>query len=122
MANNGFTITVPVGASALERFVLVKTIAGVVVTAANTDIPLGVVQDAAAANDASATIVISGPTLVQAGAAVSKGDIVSPTSAGECISHAGSQTRIGFAMEAAAAQGDLFWIYLFDDKAHTAVG
>lgn len=111
-----------IGASAVTRFELVKTAGALVVTAANTDIPVGVVQDGYAATAADAAVCVFGETFAVAGAAVTQYAPISPTSSGEVIDHAGSQTRIGIALDAAAAQGDIFRIFLDVDKSHTAVG
>lgn len=105
----GYDITLPVGASALDRYKLVKTPAGVVVSAASTDDCIGVIQDGAAANATEATVRIFGVTRVLAhDGSITKGQPLVAAAAGRVDGWASTSTNpiIGIALEASAAQDD----------------
>lgn len=120
--NIGFDITLPVGAGALTAYQLVKTPAGVVQSAANTDDCIGVIQNGAAANDATCTVRIFGVTRVQVTAAVAVGASLMPGAAGQVTTHDGTSTKpiIGIALEAATAANDE--ILAFIGCAHMLAG
>lgn len=114
-ANFGYDITLPVGASALDRYKLVKTPGGVVVSAAVTDDCIGVIQDGASANATEATVRIFGVTRALAhDGSITKGQLLSANAAGRVDGHDGTTANpvIGFALEASSAQDDEILIFL----------
>lgn len=101
-------ITLPVGASALTQYELVKTVGGVVVSAAATDDCLGVVQNGADANADGVTVRIFGVSRIVAHGAITKGAGLVPAAAGRIDEHDGTTANpiVGIALEAATAQDD----------------
>jgi hypothetical protein len=99
-------ISFPVGGTALTQFRLVKTPAGIVVGAADTDVVLGVVQDGAAASAPAAAVCIFGETKAIASGEILKGARVCPDSSGRVKTAAAGDLVCGIAMSAAAADGD----------------
>ena len=83
-------------------------VAAATATAAATDTAYGITTSGADSG-APVPVCVHGLVRVQAGAAVTQGDALMPTSAGQAVTHDGADgsVRIGYAVEAATAQGDL---------------
>jgi len=103
--------TFTVGATALVQFQAVKTPAALVVTAADTDVALGIVQSGFAIG-ASARVRTSGPSFAIADAAIAKGVKVCATAAGRVKTAVTGDLVFGYTREAAGAQGDLIEIVI----------
>lgn len=108
--SNQIKDTFPVGASALVQFACVKTASGLVVTAADTDVAVGFVQESCAANQARANVVTSGPTQAIASGVIAKDAFVCPDAAGKIKAAASGDRPCGYARTAAAADGDIIYI------------
>lgn len=111
----GYDITLPVGASALDQFKLVKTPGAVVVSAATTDDCVGIIQDGADASATAAKVRVFGITKALAhDGSITKGQLLSANAAGRVDGHSGTSTEpiIGIALEASAAQDDEILIFL----------
>lgn len=82
---------------------------------AATDKAYGVSQQSADAAGDSVDVMITGITKVVAGAAISLGDYVGPSSAGKAVTKSvpGQRAR-GIALQAASADGDIISILLVD--------
>jgi hypothetical protein len=93
------------GATALTQFALVKTPAGLVVSAADTDVVLGVVQDGAAIG-ARAAVTIFGQTKAIASGPIVVGARICPDAAGKVKTAAAADLVCGIALSAAGADGD----------------
>lgn len=103
--------TFPVGASALTQFQCVKTAAGLVVSAADTDVVLGIIQDGADANAILADVVTFGATKAIASGLIAKGARVCPDAAGKIKAAASGDLVCGVAVTAAALDGDIIDIF-----------
>lgn len=105
--NFGYDVTMTVGAAAVVATDLVKTPAAIVVTAAVTDDPCGVVMEGAAIG-ALARVRIFGICRVRAASAIAFGEPLQAAAAGEVDNHDGTTTQpiIGTALEAATAAND----------------
>jgi hypothetical protein len=99
-------IAFPVGATALTQFRCVKTPAGLVVSAADTDVVLGIVQDGAAASASAAAVCVFGQTKAIASGEILKGARVCPDSSGRVKTAASGDLVCGIALSAAAVDGD----------------
>lgn len=73
----------------------------------------GVLQSPAAANDA-AEVMVSGVSKVEAGAAITEGDDVTPDASGRAITAAAASgnTIVGTALESAGAAGEVIAVLL----------
>ena len=92
--------------------ILKATATGCDVATANTDILLGVAMTNAAAGE-MVTVRVLGIARVQASAAITLGDRVTATTAGQAVTTTtDKQTIIGRALEAATAQNDLIAVFL----------
>lgn len=104
--------------AAIAQHALVKldgsTPPKLVVTAANTDIPFGTLRQSTEADGDPVTTEVCGRTKAIAGAAIAQGAVVMPAAAGKVVTHTGVNTRAGRALQAAAADGDIIDIILFD--------
>ena len=103
--------TFTVGATALTQFVAVKTPAALVVTAADTDVALGIVQSGFAIG-ASGRVRTSGPSKAIAAAGIAKGVKVCATAAGQVKTAVTGDLVFGYTREAAGAQGDIIEIVI----------
>lgn len=111
----GYDLTLPVGASALDQFKLVKTPGGVVVSAATSDDCIGVIQDGADASATAARVRVFGVTYALAhDGSITKGQLLMANAAGRVDGHDGTSTNptIGVALEASGAQDDEILIFL----------
>ena len=79
--------------------------AGVVVTAASTDMPFGVTVESFASGG-TGRVQCYGIAVCTAGAAITAGDVVMPTSSGKVITQTSAKPQVGIAMHDAAADGD----------------
>lgn len=85
---------------------------GVALSAAATDTSIGVLQNTPASGEA-ATVRFLGTSKVVAGAAITKGAYVTADSSGKgAATTTDRDNAIGIALEAAAADGDIFEIML----------
>lgn len=111
MADNGSYKTFTVGAAAIVAGDLLITPAAAVVSTGVTVEPFGVAMDAAAANG-TVLCCTMGRCKARAGAAISAGVKLSPTTTGEVILHDDQATtvHIGTSITAAAAANDTIWI------------
>ena len=100
-----------VGASALTQFQLVKTAGALVVSAADTDVVIGVIQSGADASEANVPVCIFGQTKAKASGAITKGARVCPDSSGRIKAAASGDLVCGVALEAAGADGDIIEIF-----------
>lgn len=118
MASTTFTqvtTTLPAGASALSQYALVKTPAGVVVSAAVTDDCIGVVQNGADADATEVEVCLFGKTRAIAhDGNISKGDLLMAEASGRVDGHDGTTANpvIGVALEDSNAQDDEILIFL----------
>jgi hypothetical protein len=110
MSSVQYVATETVGAAALNQFQLVKTPGAVVVSAADTDIVIGVIQSGAAIG-ATAAVVKFGETKVLASGVIANGARVCPDSAGRVKAAVTGDMVCGFALEAAGAAGDEITIF-----------
>lgn len=104
--------TFTVGATALVQFQAVKTPAALVVTAADTDVALGIVQSGFAIGSTAARVRTKGPSFAIADAAIAKGVKVCATAAGRVKTAVTGDLVFGYTREAAGAQGDLIEIVI----------
>ena len=102
----------PVGAVALTQYSAVKTPAALVVTAADTDVAVGIVQDGAAISQASVNVATSGISKAIAAAAIAKGIKVCATASGQIKTAVTGDLVFGETREAAGAQGDIIEIVI----------
>jgi len=79
--------------------------AGVVVTAASTDMPFGVTVESFASGG-TGRVQCYGIAVCTAGAAITAGDVVMPTSSGKVITQTSAKPQVGIALHDAAADGD----------------
>jgi hypothetical protein len=102
-----------VGAAAVTQYMLVKTGGALVKTAADTDKPNGIVQDGAAIG-ATVNVCFFGHTKAIADDAIAQFAELMPSANGKVITHDGGadSPRIGVALQAADADGDLIEILL----------
>jgi hypothetical protein len=105
------TATATVGAAAVGQFILVKTPAAVVVSAADTDVCYGITQESGAIG-ASISVGIHGPTRATGSAAIAKGAKLAPDAAGKVKTAQAADQVIGEALEACTADGHTFEIFL----------
>ena len=86
----------------------------------NTEL-IGVLQNKPDAANEAARVRMLGTTKIVAGEAISRGQLVTATSAGKAeVVDAASEWYFGFALEAAAADGDIIEIMLNYGRAHAA--
>lgn len=106
--------------AAVSPFRLVKLDTGKLIhaTAKADDIYGATGCDGQDAADLPLTIYTSGILTLTAGAAITKGALIMASTAGKVITHDDSATAkfIGYALEAAGADGDQFLCVLYDDK------
>lgn len=104
--------------AAASQYKLVKMSADrtVVLCAATTDQPIGVLQNKPKQN-AAATVAIDGDTKCRAGGLITAGDNVAPTAAGLAQTSATGQQVIGIAKTGVTNSGELFTLTI--DKGHT---
>jgi hypothetical protein len=101
-----------VGAAALaDPYLLVKTPAAVVISAAASDAVLGVAQDSAGNGD-QVPVALAGVTKAVAGAAINKGAVIQPAAAGKVITQTSTNPKIGIALEAASGDGHIIDVLL----------
>jgi len=84
---------------------------GVLQGAATTDYPVGVAMEAAAAGK-QLRVRCEGIAQVVAGAAITAGALVMPTTAGKVITQTAAKPQLGQALTAAAADGDRILVLL----------
>jgi hypothetical protein len=105
--------------AAISQFRLVKldssTPKKLIVTAAATDIPFGTLQQSSTADGDVVTTVVAGRTKAVASAAIAAGAILQPAAAGKVATHATTNARIGRALQAALADGDIIDVLIFDN-------
>lgn len=111
MSTIRYIVDETVGASALTQFQLVKTAGALVVSAADTDVVIGVIQSGADASEANVPVCIFGQTKAKASGAIAKGARVCPDSSGRIKTAATGDLVCGVALEAAAANGDIIEIF-----------
>lgn len=75
----------------------------------------GVLQNKPAAIDRSATLVKSGETKFVAGAAITRGADLAVDTSGRVVTAATGNRRVGVAMQAAGAAGDVIEVLLGND-------
>jgi len=100
-----------VGASALTQFKAVKTVGALVVSAADTDIIHGFIQEDAAATAANVPVVVYGQTKAIASGGITKGARICPDAAGKIKVAAAGDLACGFALSAATADNDVIDIF-----------
>lgn len=105
------TVDQTVGASALSQFALVKTNGALVVTAADTDLAIGVIQTDASASEANVQTVAFGETKAIASGLISKMARICPDAAGKIKAAVTGDLVCGYALEAAGADGDVIDIF-----------
>lgn len=98
------------GATILGQYRLVKTPAALVVSAADTDVCVGVTQSGAAVG-AQAEVCIFGETKAIASGAITKGARLAPDAGGKVKVAAPGDLVIGVARSAAGANNDIFDIF-----------
>ena len=96
-----------VGAAALSQFACVKTTGALVVSAADTDIIIGFIQQDAAATEANVKVVVMGQTKAIVSGVVTKGQRVCPDAAGKIKAAAAGDIACGVALETSAVDGDI---------------
>lgn len=101
-----------VGAGALSQFACVKTAGALVVSAADTDIIRGFIQQDGAATEKNVKIVSFGQTKAIAGAAIVKGARIAPAAAGKIQAAIAGDLACGYALSAAGADGDVIDIFV----------
>jgi hypothetical protein len=93
------------------QFVKLDSAGKAVVVAANTDRPIGVLQNAPLEGQEAEVLVVGGTKLV-AGEAVTEGAVISTTSAGKAdsiaVGSATTQYILGTALTEVAADGEIF--------------
>jgi len=110
--NNLLTKTFLAGA-AIAKYTIVMFDSSddtVIVATANTDLPIGIALDAAAAAGDRIEVAVAGIAEVKAAGAITRGDYVVATTGGEGLAGTGSvakQQAIGYAMEG-VADNDVF--------------
>jgi hypothetical protein len=97
------------GASAVGQYLLVKTPAAFVVSAADTDVVFGVTQDSVAATG-KCTICTDGETFAVASAAIADGDALAPAPAGKVKTAEVGDLICGYAEGTATAANDIIAI------------
>lgn len=107
------TETYPVGAGALAQFACVKTPAALVVSAADTDVIVGFVQESCAANQPRANVALSGPSKAIASGPITKGVRICPDAAGKIKAAVSGDLVCGEARQAAGADGDIIDILVY---------
>lgn len=118
---NAITLLAGAAVSA-NRFVKIDATGRAIQAAAGTDDAVGVaLEAAAAAGDAIQVIVMDGAKMkVESGAAVTLGSGVQSDSVGRAVDNAGVLNRIqGYALEAAAASGELITVLLSKGSGNT---
>jgi len=100
------------GASALSQFACVKTAGALVVSAADTDIIRGFIQQDAAATEANVKIVSFGQTKAIASGNIVKGARIAPDAAGKIKTAAAADLACGYALSASGADGDVIDIFV----------
>lgn len=101
-----------VGASALTQYSAVKTPAALVVTAADTDVAVGVIQDGADASATEVRVATSGVSKAIAAAAIARGVKICATGSGQVKTAAAGDLVFGYTREAATTQGDIIEIVI----------
>lgn len=101
-----------VGAIAVTQFKAVKTAGALVVSAADTDIIRGFIQQDGAATEANVKIVSFGQTKAIASGVIAKGARVCPDAAGKIKVAAAADLCCGYALSAAGADNDVIDIFL----------
>ena len=101
-----------VGAAALSQFACVKTAGALVVSAADTDIIRGFIQQDGAATEANVKIVSFGQTKAIASGAITKGARIAPDAAGKIKVAAATDLACGYALSAAGANNDVIDIFV----------
>ena len=117
MSNPFHDISDTIGAAAVTKYQLVITAGALVVATGPTVEAVGVVQDGYAIG-ALANVRVFGVTKAIAAGVISALDPLMPAAAGEVDTHGGVATdvHVGFALTAAAAQGDIIDIFLYANK------
>ena len=116
-------VSMPAGADlSSKQFTIVKVSGtGVINTAAITDVPVGILQNAPTSGK-TAEVAVSGVGKLKASAAISAGALVGTTAAGLAVAivagTAVTQYVVGQALTAAGASGDIITV-LFDCKSPT---
>jgi hypothetical protein len=104
--------------AAIGQFRLVKldgsTPPKLVVTALATDVPFGTLQQQTLADGDVVTTVVAGRTKVVASGPIAVGAVLQPASAGRVATHTANNTRCGRALQAAAADGDIIDVLIFE--------
>jgi hypothetical protein len=100
-----------VGASAVTQFRAVKTVGALVVSAADTDIIHGFIQEDAGATATHVPVVVYGQTKAVASGAITKGARICPDAAGKVKVAAAADLSCGFALSASGADGDVLDIF-----------
>lgn len=100
-----------VGASAVTQFRAVKTAGALVVSAADTDIIRGFIQQDGAALENNVKIISFGETKAIASGVIAKGARICPNSAGKVKVAANGDLCFGFALSPAAADNDVIDIF-----------
>lgn len=102
------TLTIAAAATlTADRFVTI----GGAVSATDSATSLGVVKQAAVSGD-YVTVDVMGTTIVEAGAAITKGDALKVTTGGKVITWATSGLKVGIALQASAADGNFIEVLL----------
>jgi hypothetical protein len=105
------TVDQTVGASALSQFALCKTNGALVVTAADTDLAIGVIQTDAAATEANVPMVTFGETKAIASGIIGRLVRICPDAAGKIKAAAAGDLVCGYTLEGAGADGDVIDIF-----------
>lgn len=76
------------------------------------DLIVGVLQNKPQVVGAASTVAIRGVSMVEAGAAITAGDLIQANATGQAVTRTGSNPILGVAVEAAAASGHLVPVLL----------
>lgn len=101
-----------VGAAALSQYACVKTAGALVVSAADTDVIRGFIQQDAAATEANVKIVSYGQTKAIASGNITKGARVCPDASGKIKAAVVGDLVCGYALEEAGANNDVIEIFV----------
>jgi hypothetical protein len=100
-----------IGASAVTQFKAVKTVGALVVSAADTDIIHGFLQEDAGATATNVPVVVFGETKAVASGIITKGARICPDAAGKVKVAAAADLACGRALSASGADGDVIDIF-----------
>lgn len=116
--NIGFTKTFEAGAAVLaKRLVKFDGSGDIVQAAAAADLVIGISDRGAAAAADRIDVIMAGQPEVEAGAAFAAGAPITADANGKAVAAGAGEIAIGFAVEAALADGDIVTIHLCRHKA-----